>query len=68
MFLSKYSLDRNNIIFSMFHTQYTPYFFVADHYGWRNTTSWWSEDLASGQALLLAEVGGPLMSSASLIR
>jgi hypothetical protein len=30
IFLSKYSLDRNNIIFSVFHTQYTTDFFVAD--------------------------------------
>jgi hypothetical protein len=38
MFLSKYSFGTNNIIFSMLRTQYTLYFFVAEHYGLRNTT------------------------------
>jgi hypothetical protein len=42
IFLSKYSLDRNNDIFSMFRTQYTPDFFIADHYGLRNTAAWMS--------------------------
>jgi hypothetical protein len=34
------SLDRNNTgtISSMFHTQYTPDFIVAEYYGLRNTT------------------------------
>jgi hypothetical protein len=43
MFRSKYSLDKNNPIFSMFHVEY-----VAEQYGLRNTTSSrWSKDLAS---------------------
>jgi hypothetical protein len=37
MFLSKYSLDRNNIIASLFRTQYTLDFLVAIYYGLRNT-------------------------------
>jgi hypothetical protein len=32
VFMSKYSLERNNTIFFMFLTQYTPDFFVAEHY------------------------------------
>jgi hypothetical protein len=51
MFLSKYSLDINNTMFSMFRTQYiyvcTPDFFVPEHYGLQNTTSCLSKDLAS---------------------
>jgi hypothetical protein len=48
MFLSKYSLDRNNaLVLLMFRPQYTPEFFLADHYGLRNPTSWLSKDLAS---------------------
>jgi hypothetical protein len=40
------------LFFSMFRTQYFPDFFVAEHYGLRNTicTSWWSKDLASRNA------------------
>jgi hypothetical protein len=38
MFLAKYSLDRNNTIESMFRTQYTPDFLVAEYYGLRKTT------------------------------
>jgi hypothetical protein len=30
MFLSKYSLDRNNTIASLFRTQYTPDFLIAE--------------------------------------
>jgi hypothetical protein len=37
MILSNYSTDRNNTISSMFRTQYTPDFFVAEHCGLRNT-------------------------------
>jgi hypothetical protein len=48
MFLSKYSLDRNNTIALLFHTQYTPDFFIAEYYGLRNTIFWGSKDLASG--------------------
>jgi hypothetical protein len=33
MFLSKYSLDRNNKIASLFRTQLTPDFLVAEDYG-----------------------------------
>jgi hypothetical protein len=40
MFLSRYFVDRNNTIASMFRTHYTPDFFVAEHYCLRNTTSW----------------------------
>jgi hypothetical protein len=32
----------------MFSKQYIPDFFVAEHYGLRNTASWGSKDLASG--------------------
>jgi hypothetical protein len=50
MFLSKYSLDRNNTIGSLFRTQYTPEpdFLIAVYYGLRNTIFWVTEDLASG--------------------
>jgi hypothetical protein len=42
----------------MFHTQYSSDFFVAEHYGLRNTTSWWSKDLASGRKMYnFEEVG-----------
>jgi hypothetical protein len=47
MFLSKYSLDRNNIIASLFRTQYTPDFLIAEYYGLRNTIFWVTKDLAS---------------------
>jgi hypothetical protein len=53
MFLSKYSLDRNNIISSMFRTQYIPDFFEAEYHGLQNTASWGSKDLASGSAPIL---------------
>jgi hypothetical protein len=46
MFLSKYSLDRNNIIASLFRTQYTPDFLIAEYNGLRNTIFWVTEDLA----------------------
>jgi hypothetical protein len=48
MFLSKYSLDRNNTIALLFRTQYTPDFLIAEFYGLRNTIFWVTEDLASG--------------------
>jgi hypothetical protein len=38
MFLSKYSLERNDVISKMFRTQHTPDLFVAEFYGLRNTT------------------------------
>jgi hypothetical protein len=49
MFLSKYSLYRNNIIFSMYRTQYTSNLLVAEYYGLRNPTGtfWGSTYLAS---------------------
>jgi hypothetical protein len=47
MFLSKYSLDRNYTIASLFRTQYTPDFLIAEYYGLRNTIFWVTEDLAS---------------------
>jgi hypothetical protein len=49
LFLSKEYLDRNINFFPIFHSQYTPDFFcfVAEHYGLRNTASWWTKDLAS---------------------
>jgi hypothetical protein len=40
MFLSKYSLDRNNTIVSLFRTQYTSDFSIAVYYGLRNTIFW----------------------------
>jgi hypothetical protein len=43
MFLSKYSLDRNNTIASLFRT---PDFLIAEYYGLRNTIFWVTEDLA----------------------
>jgi hypothetical protein len=46
MFLSKYPLDRNNTIASLFRTQYTPDFLIAEYYGLRNTIFWVTEDLA----------------------
>jgi hypothetical protein len=33
LFLSKYSFDRNNTIASLFRTQITPDFLVAEYYG-----------------------------------
>jgi hypothetical protein len=47
MFLSKYSLYRNNAIASLFRTQYTPDFLIAESYGLRNTIFWESKDLAA---------------------
>jgi hypothetical protein len=47
LFPSKEYLERNITVFPMFSTQYFPDFFVAEHYGVRNTTSWGSKDLAS---------------------
>jgi hypothetical protein len=40
------SVERNNTMSSMFRTQYTPEFFVAEYYGLRNTSSWGSKDHA----------------------
>jgi hypothetical protein len=51
MFLPKYSLDKKKISL-MFHTQYTPDFFVEEYYCLRNTTSWGNKDLASGSDLV----------------
>jgi hypothetical protein len=47
MLLSKYSLDRNNTIVSLFRTQYTPDFLIAEYYGLRNIIFWVTKDLAS---------------------
>jgi hypothetical protein len=47
MFLSKIFLDRNNTIASLFRTQYTPDFLIAEYYGLRYTIFWVTEDLAS---------------------
>jgi hypothetical protein len=47
MFLSIYYLDRNNSIASLFRTQYTPDFLVAEYYGLQNTIFWMTKDLAS---------------------
>jgi hypothetical protein len=47
MFLSKYSFDRNNAIASLFRTQYTPDFLIAEYYVLRNTIFWVTKDLAS---------------------
>jgi hypothetical protein len=46
MFHSKYSLDGNNTIASLFRTQYTPDFLIAEYYVLRNTIFWGSKDLA----------------------
>jgi hypothetical protein len=46
MFLSKYSLERNKIIASLFRTLYTPDFLIAEYYGLRNTVFWVTKDLA----------------------
>jgi hypothetical protein len=46
MFLSKYSLDRDNTIASLFRTQYTSDFLIVEHSGLRNTIFWGSKDLA----------------------
>jgi hypothetical protein len=51
MFHSKYSLDRNNTNASLFRTQYTPDFLIAEYYGLRNTIFWGSKDLASNQSV-----------------
>jgi hypothetical protein len=53
MFLSKYSLDRNNTIASLFRIQYTPDFLKAEYYGLRNTIFWVTKDLASAFEKLL---------------
>jgi hypothetical protein len=47
MFLSKYSLDSDKTMSSMFRTQCTPDFFAAEYYCLRNTNSWGTKDLAS---------------------
>jgi hypothetical protein len=47
MFPSQYSLDRNNTIASLFRTQYTPDFLIAEYYGLLNTIFWVTKDLAS---------------------
>jgi hypothetical protein len=49
MFRSEYSLDRNNTSASLFRTQYTLDFLIAEYYGLRNTISWGTKDLASGE-------------------
>jgi hypothetical protein len=48
MFLSKYSLDRNNTIASLFRTQYTPDFLIAEYHSLRNTIFLMTKDLALG--------------------
>jgi hypothetical protein len=48
IFLSEYSLDRNNAIALLFRTQCTPDFLIAEYYGLRNTIFWVTEDLAYG--------------------
>jgi hypothetical protein len=40
MGMSKHSLDRNNTVASLFRTQYTPDFLIAEYYGLRNTILW----------------------------
>jgi hypothetical protein len=47
MFLSKYSSDRKNTIASLFLTQNTLDFLIAEYYGLRNTIFWGTKDLAS---------------------
>jgi hypothetical protein len=51
MFQFKYSLDRNKTIASLFRTQCTPDFLLAEYYGLRNTiflVTILTKDLASG--------------------
>jgi hypothetical protein len=43
---------------------YTPDFFVAKQHGLRNTTSWWSIDIASGFA---SYTGGGLSSQVNIM-
>jgi hypothetical protein len=38
----------------MFRTQSTPEFYVAEHYGLRNTTCFFSKDVASGNRFYIA--------------
>jgi hypothetical protein len=47
LFLTKEYLEKNFNFYPMFHTQYIRDFFVAAHYGLRNTSSLRSKDLAS---------------------
>jgi hypothetical protein len=56
MFLSKYSLDRNNIIASLFRTQYSPDFLKAEYYGLRNTIFWVTKDLARYMSDILSQI------------
>jgi hypothetical protein len=55
MFLSKYSLDRNNAIASLFRTQYTLDFLIAEYYGLRNTIFWVTKDLDGQNNLLVVK-------------
>jgi hypothetical protein len=48
MFLSKYSLERNYTIASLFRTQFTPDFLIAEYHGLRNIIFCVTKDLASG--------------------
>jgi hypothetical protein len=48
LFLSKYYLEINNTIASLFRTQYTPDFLIAEYYGLRNIIFCVTKDLASG--------------------
>jgi hypothetical protein len=66
MFQSKYSLDRNSTIASLFRTQYTPDFLIAEYYGLRNTIFWMTKDLASGPPPLPRECATSLLSLPSL--
>jgi hypothetical protein len=65
MLLSKYSLDRNNTIASLFRIQYTPDFLIAEYFGLRRVT----EDLASCCSASIRSKGHmPWMSAVILYR
>jgi hypothetical protein len=46
LFLSKEYLDKNVTFYDVLYAKY-PRFFVAEHYGLRNSSSWGSKDLVS---------------------
>jgi hypothetical protein len=66
MFLSKYSLGKNKTISSMIRTQCTPYFFVAEYYCLRNTTSFGGLRILGGLANCLDDTKFPCDNSLNL--
>jgi hypothetical protein len=51
LFPCKEYLEWNRTVFPMSRPQWIPDFFVAVHYGLRNTTYWWPKDLALGRPM-----------------